>query len=150
VETSELRNAGLKVTLPRVKILKMLQCSEDRHMSAEDVYRRLMESGEEIGLATIYRVLTQFESAGLVQRHHFEGGQSIFELNEGDHHDHLVCVRCGVIEEFFDETIERRQLAVAERLGFEITDHALILYGVCGECRAQSATAQPGRARVTS
>jgi len=145
VETSELRNAGLKVTLPRVKILQTLQKSEDRHLSAEDVYRRLLESGDEISLATIYRVLTQFETAGLVQRHHFEGGQSIFELNEGDHHDHLVCVRCGAIEEFFDETIERRQVAVAERFGFDITDHALILYGVCSDCRSQTAAARSGR-----
>lgn len=139
VETRDIRNAGLKVTLPRVKILKMLQTSEDRHLSAEDVYRRLLDAGEEIGLATIYRVLTQFESAGLVQRHHFEGGQSIFELNEGEHHDHLVCVRCGLIEEFLDETIERRQERIASRFGFEITDHALTLYGLCPDCRESEA-----------
>mgnify|MGYP001552327404 CR=1 FL=1 len=139
VETRDIRNAGLKVTLPRVKILGMLQNSEDRHLSAEDVYRRLLDAGEEIGLATIYRVLTQFESAGLVQRHHFEGGQSIFELNEGEHHDHLVCVRCGLIEEFLDATIERRQERIARRFGFEITDHALTLYGLCPDCRETEA-----------
>ena len=139
METRDIRNAGLKVTLPRVKILGMLQNSEDRHLSAEDVYRRLLDAGEEIGLATIYRVLTQFESAGLVQRHHFEGGQSIFELNEGEHHDHLVCVRCGLIEEFLDATIERRQERIARRFGFEITDHALTLYGLCPDCRETEA-----------
>nr|WP_253480506.1 ferric iron uptake transcriptional regulator [Natronocella acetinitrilica] len=135
VASKDLRKAGLKVTLPRMKILEMLENSENRHLSAEDVYKGLMESGDDIGLATVYRVLTQFESAGLVQRHHFEGGQSIFELDDGDHHDHLVCVRCGAIEEFFDKTIEDRQEKVAKDNGFKITDHSLIIYGLCPECR---------------
>ena len=135
MESKDLRKAGLKVTLPRMKILEMLENSDNRHLSAEDVYKGLMDSGEDIGLATVYRVLTQFESAGLVQRHHFEGGQSIFELDEGEHHDHLVCVRCGAIEEFFDAVIEERQEQVAREKGFKITDHSLILYGLCPACR---------------
>ncbi len=136
MSNQELRNAGLKVTLPRVKILQMLEESEQRHLSAEDVYKALLATGDEVGLATIYRVLTQFESAGLVIRHHFEGGQSVFELAEGDHHDHLVCLRCGRIEEFSDEVIETRQEAVAKRLGYELTDHSLYLYGICPDCRS--------------
>ncbi len=135
MESKDLRKAGLKVTLPRMKILEMLENSNNRHLSAEDVYKALMDSGEDIGLATVYRVLTQFESAGLVQRHHFEGGQSIFELDEGSHHDHLVCVRCGAIEEFYDEVIEERQEQVAAQMGFRITDHSLILYGLCSACQ---------------
>jgi len=135
VESRDLRKAGLKVTLPRMKILEMLESSVNRHLSAEDVYKALLESGEDIGLATVYRVLTQFESAGLVQRHHFEGGQSVFELDEGGHHDHLVCLECGAIEEFMDRIIEERQDSVAEKLGFRITDHSLILYGVCAACQ---------------
>ena len=139
MESKDLRKAGLKVTLPRMKILDMLENSDSRHLSAEDVYKALLESGEDIGLATVYRVLTQFESAGLVQRHHFEGGQSVFELDEGSHHDHMVCLECGGIEEFFDKTIEDRQEAVASKHGFAISDHSLILYGRCKECRAKSA-----------
>ncbi len=135
MQNKDLRKAGLKVTLPRMKILEMLESSENRHLSAEDVYKGLMESGEDIGLATVYRVLTQFESAGLVQRHHFEGGQSVFELDDGGHHDHMVCLNCGGIEEFFDKTIEDRQEKVAEERGFKITDHSLILYGHCKECQ---------------
>src|SRR5678815_1708950 len=132
VETSQLRRAGLKITIPRVKILEILASSSTlRHMSAEDVYRRLLDLHEDIGLATVYRVLTQFESAGLVTRHHFEGGTAVFELNEGTHHDHIVCVDCGRVEEFSDENIEERQRAIAARLGFEITDHALTLHGHC-------------------
>ncbi len=120
-----------------MKILEMLENSQNRHLSAEDVYKGLMESGEDIGLATVYRVLTQFESAGLVQRHHFEGGQSVFELDEGEHHDHMVCLNCGGIEEFFDEIIENRQDTVAAERGFKITDHSLILYGRCKACQAE-------------
>lgn len=131
MENQEIRNAGLKVTLPRVKILGILESHGDRHMSAEDVYRMLLETGEEIGLATVYRVLTQFESAGLVQRHHFEGGHSVFELNRGGHHDHIVCVQCGRVEEFCDDVIERRQREIADKLGFVIEDHALTIYGRC-------------------
>ena len=131
VDSDEIRKAGLKVTLPRVKILEILAAGDGRHMSAEDIYRRLIEQGEEIGLATVYRVLTQFEQASLVTRHHFEGGTSVFELNQGEHHDHIVCMDCGRVEEFMDCGIEQRQLDVASRLGFEIAEHNLILYGRC-------------------
>jgi Fur family ferric uptake transcriptional regulator len=131
VESSELRKAGLKVTLPRMKILEILETSATRHMSAEDVYKVLLDSHEEIGLATVYRVLTQFEAAGLVTRHHFEGGHSVFEMNEGHHHDHIVCNQCGKVVEFFDETIERCQEKVAAKSGFSIRDHSLIIYGDC-------------------
>ena len=131
VEPSQLRRAGLKITVPRLKILDILASSQPRHLSAEDVYRRLLESNEDIGLATVYRVLTQFESAGLVTRHHFEGGTAVFELNEGEHHDHIVCVDCGRVEEFTDDSIEDRQREIASRLGFEISDHSLTLHGHC-------------------
>jgi Fur family ferric uptake transcriptional regulator len=131
VETSDLRKAGLKVTLPRMKILEILETNETRHMSAEDVYKVLLDAQEDIGLATVYRVLTQFEAAGLVTRHHFEGGHSVFELNEGHHHDHIVCVQCGSVVEFLDQTIERCQEQVANREGFRIRDHSLIIYGDC-------------------
>jgi Fur family ferric uptake transcriptional regulator len=131
VESSDLRKAGLKVTLPRMKILEILETSDTRHMSAEDVYKVLLEGNEEIGLATVYRVLTQFEAAGLVTRHHFEGGHSVFEMNEGHHHDHIVCNQCGKVVEFFDETIERCQEKVAKKAGFAIRDHSLIIYGDC-------------------
>ena len=132
-ENQELRKAGLKVTLPRVKILQIMESSAEgsQHMSAENVYRRLLDSNEDIGLATVYRVLTQFESAGLVTRHHFEGGTAVFELDEGEHHDHIVCTDCGRVEEFTDDGIEERQREIASRLGFEITDHALTLHGRC-------------------
>lgn len=135
MESQELRNAGLKVTLPRVKILEILESSALRHMSAEDMYKALLDSGEDIGLATVYRVLTQFETAGLVTRHHFEGGHSVFELNQGMHHDHIVCVKCGRVDEFVDGEIEKRQKQIAIAKGYEITDHSLYLYGVCSECR---------------
>lgn len=135
MESQELRNAGLKVTLPRVKILEILESSVLRHMSAEDMYKALLDSGEDIGLATVYRVLTQFETAGLVTRHHFEGGHSVFELNQGMHHDHIVCVKCGRVDEFVDSEIEKRQKQIANAKGYEITDHSLYLYGVCSECR---------------
>jgi Fur family ferric uptake transcriptional regulator len=131
VESSELRKAGLKVTLPRMKILEILETSETRHMSAEDVYKVLLEAQEEIGLATVYRVLTQFEAAGLVTRHHFEGGHSVFEMDEGHHHDHIVCNQCGKVVEFVEETIERCQEKVARKAGFSIRDHSLIIYGDC-------------------
>ena len=131
MESGELRKAGLKVTLPRMKILEILETSETRHMSAEDVYKVLLASKEEIGLATVYRVLTQFEAAGLVTRHHFEGGHSVFELNQGYHHDHIVCNQCGRVVEFVEETIERCQDSVAQKAGFTIRDHSLIIYGDC-------------------
>jgi Fur family ferric uptake transcriptional regulator len=131
VESSQLRRAGLKITTPRLKILEILAGNTARHMSAEDVYRRLIELDEDIGLATVYRVLTQFEAAGLVTRHHFEGGTAVFELNEGSHHDHIVCMDCGRVEEFADDNIEDRQRTIAKRLGFELKDHALTLHGHC-------------------
>jgi Fur family ferric uptake transcriptional regulator len=131
VEPSQLRRAGLKITMPRLKILEILAGSQPRHMSAEDVYRRLIDSNEDIGLATVYRVLTQFESAGLVTRHHFEGGTAVFELDEGTHHDHIVCIDCGRVEEFSDDGIEDRQRSIAARMGFDITDHSLTLHGHC-------------------
>ena len=136
MESQDLRNAGLKVTLPRLKILEMLETSDPRHLSAEEIYRRLMDSGEEIGLATVYRVLTQFESAGLVMRHHFEGGHAVFELERGRHHDHMVCLRCGHVDEFQDEVIERRQREKAKELGYRLMEHSLIMYGECAreEC----------------
>lgn len=139
MESQDIRNAGLKVTLPRVKILEILENTQltDRHLTAEKVYKNLLEEGEEIGLATVYRVLTQFEAAGLVKRHHFEGGNSVFELNRGEHHDHMVCVKCGRVDEFKDDVIESRQLEISERLGYELTDHCFYLYGLCSDCRSR-------------
>ncbi len=124
----ELRKAGLKITLPRLKILEILENASNRHLSAEDIYKDLLDSGEEIGLATVYRVLTQFEAAGLVTRHNFEGGHSVFELDDGEHHDHMVCVETGEVVEFTSDEIERLQHAVAEKHGFELIDHSLVLY----------------------
>ncbi len=131
MEDQDLRRAGLKVTFSRMKILELLENSDKRHMSAEDIYKALLDVGKEIGLATIYRVLTQFEAAGLVIRHHFESGQAVFELERGHHHDHLICVKCGKIVEFMDESIESKQEQIAEENGFKISDHSLIIYGVC-------------------
>ncbi len=127
-QRQELRKAGLKITLPRLKIFEILESDKQRHMSAEDIYKVLLDSGEEIGLATVYRVLTQFESAGLVTRHNFEGGHSIFELDDGEHHDHMVCVDSGEVIEFFSEEIERIQHEIAEKHGYELLDHSLVLY----------------------
>ncbi len=136
METQDLRDVGLKVTLPRVKILEIMERETDeRHLSAEKVYKILLSENEEIGLATIYRVLTQFEAAGLVTRHHFEGGNSVFELNKGEHHDHIVCVKCGCVDEFEDKIIEERQHSIALQLGYELTDHSLYLYGLCKQCK---------------
>lgn len=135
MESSDLKKAGLKVTLPRMKILELLEASNVRHQSAENIYRALLDDGEEIGLATVYRVLTQFEAAGLVERHHFESGQAVFELSEKGHHDHIVCVSCGKVEEFYDEMIENRQREVAAAKGYEVTDHSLTLYGKCPDCQ---------------
>lgn len=132
-----IKEAGLKVTRPREKILSLLERSERRHLSAEDVYKELLSDGDDIGLATVYRVLTQFAEAGLVCRRHFETGQSIFELNSGHHHDHLVCVRCNRVIEFVDTLIEERQDAIAARYGFQIEDHSLVIYGVCEDCTAR-------------
>lgn len=128
VENQELRKVGLKVTLPRVKILQILENSEQHHLSAEDVYKALMEAGEDVGLATVYRVLTQFESAGLVVRHNFDGGHSVFELARGDHHDHMVCVESGQVIEFHSEEIELLQEKIAEEAGFDLEGHSLVLY----------------------
>ena len=129
-QNQELRKAGLKITLPRVKILQILEASEggSQHLSAEDVYRALLTAGEDVGLATVYRVLTQFETAGLVTRHHFETGHSVFELAKGEHHDHMVCVASGDVVEFTDPVIEKRQHEIAEEHGYELMDHSLVLY----------------------
>ena len=127
-ENNELKKAGLKVTLPRVKILEMLENSPENHLSAEDVYKELLEAGDDVGLATVYRVLTQFEAAGLVQRQNFDGGHSVFELNRGEHHDHMVCVETGKVIEFHNETIEKLQMEIAAEHGYELTDHNLVLY----------------------
>lgn len=132
---TDLKKAGLKVTTPRIKILEMLEKADPHHLSAEEVYQRLKASGDDVGLATVYRVLTQFASAGLVVRHNFEGGHSVFELDQGEHHDHLVCVNCGKVVEFVDEEIENRQTQIAESHEFKITDHNLTIYGLCGTCQ---------------
>ncbi len=132
----QLKKVGLKVTVPRTKILAILSQPKERHLTAEAIYRQLRDAGHDVGLATVYRVLTQFEAAGLVVRHHFEEGHSTFELNQGEHHDHLVCMRCGQIEEFRDEMIEERQLNIAKTHGFEMHDHALNIYGLCPKCQS--------------
>ena len=139
LESQDLRKAGLKVTTPRLRILEILEAGAEeasggpprRHLSAEEIYKQLLDANLDIGLATVYRVLTQFEAAGLVSRHHFDSGLGVFELNQGAHHDHIVCVDCGRVEEFVDRSIEEKQMAIAERAGFELRDHAMILYGQC-------------------
>jgi Fur family ferric uptake transcriptional regulator len=131
----DLKSAGLKATLPRIKIINLFEASKVRHLTAEDVYKQLLSEGLDVGLATVYRVLTQFEQAGLLVRHHFESGKSVFELNEGKHHDHLVCMQCGRVEEFYDAEIEKRQNKVAHERGFEISEHALYLYADCTKPR---------------
>ncbi len=127
----DLKNSGLKTTLPRLKILNLFEQSSVRHLSAEDVYKELLNEGEDIGLATVYRVLTQFEQAGLLERHHFESGKAVFELKRGGHHDHLVCLQCGRVEEFYDSEIEQRQEAIANDRGFRLQEHSLSLYADC-------------------
>ena len=129
MESSDIKKAGLKITLPRMKILDLLENNGERHLKAEDIYKMLLDAGEDIALATVYRVLTQFETAGLVNRHHFEGGHAIFELNDGEHHDHLVDIKTGRVVEFYDEVIEKRQKEIAAEYGFTITEHTMILYG---------------------
>ncbi|GKS69170.1 ferric uptake regulator, Fur family [Nitrosomonas sp. PY1] len=126
-----LKNTGLKTTLPRLKILNLFEHSSVRHLSAEDVYKELLNEGEDIGLATVYRVLTQFEQAGLLERHHFESGKAVFELKSDGHHDHLVCLQCGKVEEFYDAEIEKRQMLVAKERGFKLQEHSLSLYADC-------------------
>ncbi|MBK1654156.1 ferric iron uptake transcriptional regulator [Allochromatium vinosum] len=137
-KSEQIREAGLKVTVPRAKILAILERNTERHLSAEDVFRELLAEEAEIGLATVYRVLTQFETAGLVCRRNFDGNQAVFELNRGGHHDHLVCTRCGSVVEFVDPKIEQRRMAVAKEHGFRTEDHALIIYGVCPACQSKS------------
>ncbi|MES2182254.1 MAG: ferric iron uptake transcriptional regulator [Pseudomonadota bacterium] len=132
-DQKDLKNAGLKATLPRLKVLSLFENSKERHLSAEDIYKVMINSGEDVGLATVYRVLTQFEQAGLLIRHHFESGKAVFELNGGNHHDHIVCIKCGRVEEFYDEEIEKRQQKAAESLGFKMQDHSLTIYGICNK-----------------
>lgn len=134
MQDKDLRDAGLKVTVPRMKILQILASAKSEHLSAEDVFSLLKAAGDDVGLATVYRVLTQFEQAGLVTRHNFEGGHSVFELESGEHHDHMVCVRCRHVMEFVDSEIEARQLAIAQQAGFKMTDHSLTIYGICPKC----------------
>jgi Fur family ferric uptake transcriptional regulator len=131
----DLKTAGLKATVPRLKIINLFESSRERHLTAEEVYRLLRADGFDIGLATVYRVLTQFEQAGLLMRHHFESGKAVFELNEGSHHDHLVCLQCGRVEEFYDAEIEKRQHKIAAERGFSISEHALYLYADCTKPR---------------
>jgi len=130
-DQKDLKNAGLKATLPRLKVLSLFENSKERHLSAEDIYKVMINSGEDVGLATVYRVLTQFEQAGLLIRHHFESGKAVFELNTGGHHDHVVCMKCGRVAEFYDEEIEKRQESAAAKLGFTMQDHSLTIYGLC-------------------
>lgn len=135
MDKQELHKAGLKATLPRINILQILEDAPNHHMSAEDIYRALLTKSRDISLATVYRVLTQFEAAGLVIRHNFEGGHSVFELDQGEHHDHLVCIHCHKVEEFQDETIEERQRVIAQQAGYRITSHSLNIYGICAQCK---------------
>ncbi len=128
---SDLKNIGLKATLPRIKILDLFENNPVHHLTAEDVYKLLINEGMDTGLATVYRVLTQFEQAGLLVRHHFEGGKAVYELNKGTHHDHIVCLQCGRVEEFYDAEIERRQTKIAKEKGFQVSDHSLYLYADC-------------------
>ena len=131
----ELKQAGLKITTPRIKVFQVLTNSKQRHLSAEDIYHDLHSKGEDIGLATIYRVLTQFESSGLIHRHRFDGDYAVFEINEGEHHDHLLCIKCHKVIEFFDDVIEKRQQDIANTNGFAMTDHSLYIYGICPQCK---------------
>ena len=133
LKSRDLRIIGLKTTLPRLKILNLFENSAIRHLSAEDIYKELLNEGEDIGLATVYRVLTQFEQAGLLERHHFEGGKAIFELTSDKHHDHLVCLQCGRVEEFYDADIEKRQVKIAKDRGFSLQEHSLALYADCNK-----------------
>ena len=138
MDSAELKKAGLKATLPRLRILSILEQRSEEHLSAEDVYKALLGAGEDVGLATVYRVLTQFEGAGLVIRHNFEGGHSVFELDSGQHHDHLVCLSCGTVVEFVDTMIEKLQNDIASEHGFRIMEHSLVIYGRCSSCESKS------------
>lgn len=135
--SQDLKDAGLKTTLPRLRILSVLESDSERHFTAEDVYKCLLDSGEDIAFATVYRVLTQFENAGLVLRHNFEGGRSVFELDDGNHHDHMVCIKCNKVTEFYDSEIEERQRKAAHKYNFELHDHSLYLYGLCSDCQSK-------------
>lgn len=135
MNNDELRKAGLKITTPRVKILELLENAKPHHMSAESIYQQLKNHGDDVGLATVYRVLVQFETAGLIRRHNFEGGFSVFEIEHGSHHDHMVCERCGAVKEFVDETIETRQFEIAKKYHFKITEHHHTIYGTCETCQ---------------
>ncbi|OGT44534.1 MAG: transcriptional repressor [Gammaproteobacteria bacterium RIFCSPHIGHO2_12_FULL_38_11] len=136
MDNKELKRAGLKITAPRLKILELLENAKPHHVSAESIYQQLKEQNNDVSLATVYRVLTQFETAGLIRRHNFEGGFSVFEIEQGHHHDHMVCERCGAVKEFFDELIEKRQADIARESGFQITEHHHTIYGICRNCMA--------------
>ncbi|MFY7697627.1 MAG: ferric iron uptake transcriptional regulator [Legionella sp.] len=136
-ESRQLKDAGLKITMPRLKILQILEQSTSHHLSAENIYKALLAMGEDVALATVYRVLAQFEAVGLINRHNFEGGYSVYELSQVEHHDHLVCIQCGRVEEFVDEIIETRQQMIAERVQFKMTGHALNIYGLCPQCQLE-------------
>lgn len=135
MNNTDLRKVGLKVTIPRLKILEIFEKHPNQHLSAEDIYKRILEQGSDVGLATVYRVLTQFESAGLISRHNFIGGQAVYELSPEEHHDHMICVNCNKVEEFNDALIEQRQLELAKSMGYEIVDHSLNIYGICNLCQ---------------
>ena len=137
-DRSDLQKAGLKVTTPRLKVLEVLTSQQERHWSAEALYQALRDTGEDIALATVYRVLTQFEAAGLVVKHHFDEAHSVYELDHGEHHDHIVCVSCGAVKEFVDPVIEDRQEAIAQQHGYQITDHSLTIYGLCQPCQRKA------------
>ncbi|PIZ03476.1 MAG: ferric iron uptake transcriptional regulator [Gammaproteobacteria bacterium CG_4_10_14_0_8_um_filter_38_16] len=135
---NELRKVGLKVTTPRLKILTLLERAKPHHLSAESIHQQLKDQHDDVGLATVYRVLIQFETAGLIRRHNFEGGFSVFEIEQGHHHDHIVCERCGLVKEFLDEAIEAHQSEIAEKLGFKITEHQHTIYGICQHCQKKA------------
>jgi Fur family ferric uptake transcriptional regulator len=137
LNNTDLRKAGLKVTIPRLKIMEIFEKNPTEHLSAEDIYKALLEAGSDVGLATVYRVLTQFEAAGLISRHNFIGGQAVYELAAEEHHDHMICLNCNKVEEFSDPVIEKRQEEVAKQMGYEIVDHALNIYGICKSCRTK-------------
>lgn len=134
IDHPDLKSVGLKVTLPRTKILQILENTDAQHLSAEEIYKALMDQGDDVGLATVYRVLTQFESAGLIMRHNFGEGKSVFEIDQGEHHDHIVCLQCGKVIEFVDSVIEERQEEIAKKNNFKMTDHSLYIYGFCSDC----------------
>lgn len=137
MKNDELKKAGLKITAPRLKILEIFEHAKPHHLSAESIHQQLKDQGSDVGLATVYRVLIQFESAGLIRRHNFEGGFSVFEIEQGHHHDHMVCERCGSVKEFYDEAIEKRQLEIAKESGFTITEHHHTVYGICKNCASK-------------